>query len=143
MRTVLYAAIIAVVGAIMVYTLATRREEAISVIHDRNPMFVRLADGELRNGFTLRILNKTLEMRSFVLTVDGLTDIDLKVIGDTVASGRRTVVVAVGPDQTRELRALVGTYQPLPPAASIPLTFRITDPKTGRQATAVDHFRGP
>jgi cytochrome c oxidase accessory protein FixG len=142
MRTALYAVIIALVGAVMVYTLATRREEAISVIHDRNPMFVRLADGELRNGFTLRILNKTLEMRSFVLSVDGLTDIDLKVIGDTVASGR-TVVVAVGPDQTHELRALVGTYQTLPPAASIPLTFRITDPKTGRQATAVDHFRGP
>ena len=36
-------------------------------------------------------------------------------------------VVAVGPDQTREVRALVSTYQTLPPAASIPLTFRITD----------------
>jgi cytochrome c oxidase accessory protein FixG len=142
MRTALYAAIIALAGAVMVYTFATRQEQAISVIHDRNPMFVRLADGELRNGFTVRILNKALEMRSFVLSVDGLVDIDLKVIGDTVTSGR-TVVVAVGPDQTHELRALVGTYQTLPPAASIPLTFRIIDPKTGRQATAVDHFRGP
>ncbi len=51
-------------------------------------MFVRLADGELRNAFTVRILNKSLETRSFVLTVDGLTDIDLKVVGDTVATGR-------------------------------------------------------
>ena len=142
MRTVLYAAIIAVVGAIMLYAFATRREEAISVIHDRNPIYVRLADGELRNAYTVRILNKALEMRSFVLTVEGLTDVDLKVVGETVTSGR-TVVVAVGPDQTHELRALVGTYQTLPPAASIPLTFRIIDPKTGRQASAIDHFRGP
>ncbi len=55
----------------------------------------------------------------------------------------RTVIVSVGPDQTRELRALVSSYQPLPPNASIPLTFRLTDVKTGQQATAPDHFRGP
>jgi len=41
------------------------------------------------------------------------------------------------------LRALVSSYQPMLPNASIPLTFRITDVKTGQQATATDHFRGP
>jgi cytochrome c oxidase accessory protein FixG len=142
MRTIFYAAVIAVVAAVMLYALATRRNEGISVIHDRNPVFVRLSDGELRNGFTVRILNKSLERRSFVLTVDGLPDLDLKVVGDIVTTGR-TAVVSVGPDQTLELRALVSTYSPLPPAASVPLTFRISDAQTGRQASAVDHFRGP
>jgi cytochrome c oxidase accessory protein FixG len=142
MRTVLYAAIIALVGAIMLYSLATRQIESISVIHDRNPVFVRLSDGELRNGYTVRILNKALESRAFALSVEGLTDMDLKVVGDTVTTGR-TVIVSVGPDQTYELRALVSSYQPMPPNASIPLTFRITDVKTGQQATVTDHFRGP
>jgi len=142
MRTVLYAAIIAVVGAIMLYSLATRRSEAISVIHDRNPMYVRLSDGEIRNGFTVHILNKSLEPREFALTVEGLTDMDLKVVGEVVTTGR-TVTILVGPDQTYELRALVSTYQKLPPNASVPLTFRITDAKTHRSATAADHFRGP
>ncbi len=142
LRTILYAAIIAAVSAIMLYSLATRQIEAISVIHDRNPMYVRLSDGEIRNGFTVRILNKSLETREFALTVEGLTDVDLKVIGDAVTTGR-TVMIAVGPDQTYELRALVSTYQKLPPNASIPLTFRLTDVKSGRQATAADHFRGP
>jgi polyferredoxin len=141
-RTVLYVAIIAAVGAIMLYTLATRSSEGISVIHDRNPMFVRLSSGELRNAFTVRILNKSLETRDFVLTVDGLTDLDLRVVGDVASTGRMAVV-AVGPDQTHELRVLVSTFTPLPPAASIPLTFRISDPKTGQRASAVDHFRGP
>jgi cytochrome c oxidase accessory protein FixG len=142
LRTAFYAAIIAVVGTVMLYTLATRSSEGISVIHDRNPMYVRLADGELRNAFTVRILNKSLETRSFVLTVDGLTDVDLKVVGDTVTTGRMATI-AVGPDRTYELRALVSSYSRLPPAASIPLTFRITDTKTGQQASTVDHFRGP
>ena len=52
-------------------------------------------------------------------------------------------VITVGPDQSHELRALVSTYSSLPPAASIPLTFRITDAQTGQRASAVDHFRGP
>ena len=141
-RTVLYAAIIAAVAAIMLYTLATRSSEGISVIHDRNPMFVRLSSGELRNAFTVRILNKSLETRDFVLTVDGLTDLDLRVVGDVASTGRMAVI-AVGPDQTHELRVLVSTFTPLPPAASIPLTFRISDPKTGQRASVVDHFRGP
>ena len=46
-RTLLYAAIIAIAGGIMIFTLATRDSEGISVIHDRNPMFVRLSDGAL------------------------------------------------------------------------------------------------
>ena len=133
---------IAIVAAVMAYALATRQTESISVIHDRNPIFVRLSDGEMRNGFTVRILNKSLERRSFVLTVEGLADIDLKIVGDTVTSGPMAVIT-VGPDQSHELRVLVSTYSPLPPAASIPLTFRITDAQTGRRASALDHFRGP
>jgi cytochrome c oxidase accessory protein FixG len=141
-RTMFYAAIMAVVAAVMIYTFATRSNEGISVIHDRNPMFVRLSDGQLRNAFTVRILNKSLETRSFILSVQGLTDIDLKVVGDTVTTGPMAVI-AVGPDQTHELRALVSTYSPLPPAASVPLTFRIVDAKTGQRASVIDHFRGP
>ena len=141
-RTLFYVAIIAVVGAVTLYTLAMRTSEGLSVIHDRNPMFVRLADGELRNAYTVRILNKSLETRTFALSVEGLPDLDLKVVGENSASGR-TVRIAVGPDQTHELRALVSTYSSLPAAASIPLTFRITDVKSGQRASAVDHFRGP
>ena len=38
LRTAFYAAVIAIVGAIMIYTFATRSSEGISVIHDRNPI---------------------------------------------------------------------------------------------------------
>ena len=67
LRTVLYAAIIAIAGGIMIFTLATRDSEGISVIHDRNPMFVRLSDGAVRNGYTIRIVNKQLQKREFIL----------------------------------------------------------------------------
>ena len=63
-RTLLYAAIILLVGAVMTFTLATRRNDGISVIHDRNPLFVRLSDGAVRNGYAIRILNKTVSRRA-------------------------------------------------------------------------------
>src|SRR6516165_3073228 len=42
-RTLIYAAIIAVVGAVMLYALLTRSYLDLSVLHDRNPLFVSLS----------------------------------------------------------------------------------------------------
>jgi len=141
-RTVLYAVIIAVVGAVMAYALATRTNDAISVIHDRNPLFVRLADGSLRNAFTVRILNKSLDSVNFVLKVTGLSDADVEVIGSSTYSGPNPRI-EVGPDQSRELRVLVTAHEHIAPGASIPITFSIVPEAGGSAASAHDHFLGP
>ncbi len=142
MRTVLYAVIIALIGAVMTYTLATRRNDGISIIHDRNPLFVRLADGALRNAFAVRILNKALEPQSFVLKVAGLADAEVDVIGSAARSGGDPVI-EVGPDQSREVRVLITAHQRLAPGASVPLTFTIAPEEGGTTASAGDHFLGP
>ena len=80
-RTVFYAAIIAAVGGIMLYALLTRHAFDVSVIHDRNPVFVRMADGAIRNGYTMRILNKQLETRRFALSVDGIAGAVVEIVG--------------------------------------------------------------
>jgi cytochrome c oxidase accessory protein FixG len=141
-RTLLYAAIIAAVGGLMVYTLATRTTEGLAVLHDRNPIYVRLSDGATRNGYTVRLLNKSLEQRRFLLTVEGLADGFIEVVGDTT-SPMGYPRVEIGPDQTREVRVLVTSYEHLPPAASIPLTFRAIDLETHQRATTEDFFKGP
>jgi cytochrome c oxidase accessory protein FixG len=140
-RTVLYAAVLAVVGGIMLYTLATRHSEAISVIHDRNPIFVRMSDGAIRNAYTVRIMNKRLETREFALSVSGLPGSFLSVVGGATGSDRR-IVIEVGPDQTREVRALVTDYNDALPA-SVPIGFHLLDVATGERADASDHFRRP
>jgi len=140
-RTALYVAVIAIVGAIMLFTLATRRAEGVNVLHDRNPIFVRLSDGGLRNAYSVHVLNKAHEMRQFNLTVEGVPGAHVTIVGDTVTAG--TPVIAVGPDQTRELRVLVTTNAELPPAASLPITFIISDSKSGIKVRTVDHFFGP
>ena len=126
----------------MLYALATREILGASVIHDRNPVFVRLADGAIRNAYTVRILNKTLEARVFRLSFSGVTVASLELVEEEGGpAGLHKFIV--GPDQTREIRALVTSYQALPVGASVPLTFTVTDTSSGARAVATDHFRGP
>src|SRR3569833_158376 len=54
---------------------------AVSAQGDRSPLFVRLADGEIQNGFTVKISNKNPAPMEYRLTVDGLPDATIKVIG--------------------------------------------------------------
>ena len=141
-RTVLYAAIIAIVGAIMAYTLATRHYDGISVIHDRNPLFVRLSDGALRNGYEIQILNKTQRPRSYELKVDGLQDAEISVIGSEGSFGGSPLIY-VGADQSREIRVLITTHQKIQSEFPLPFTFTITPASGGSAVSAVDHFAGP
>jgi polyferredoxin len=142
MRTVLYAGIIAVVGGVMLYTLATRDTEGISVIHDRNPMYVRLSDGALRNGYTIRIVNKRLKYRDFIVSVDGLSSALIDFVGlPPRADGRQ--LVTVGPDQTKEVRIVVTDYNTTPPPPSTSILFKLIDIDSGETAEVRDHFFGP
>jgi cytochrome c oxidase accessory protein FixG len=140
-RTLMYAAMIAVVGSVMLYALATRQVEGVSVIHDRNPMFVRLVDGALRNAYTMRIVNKSHEPREFAVTIGSLSDAAVDLIGSQPRPDG-THVVEVGPDQTRELRVLV-TVRGEPEQSSKRIVFQLTDIATGDRVQAADHFFGP
>ena len=141
-RTLLYAAIIAIAGGIMIYTLATRGDQGIDVIHDRNPLYVRLSDGALRNGYTIRLVNKDLSKREFIVATDGLPAALVDFIGvPQRADGR--LVVDVGPDRTREVRVTVTDYSRTPPPASTPITFKLIDVYTGRVTAVRDHFFAP
>ena len=52
-------------------------------------------------------------------------------------------VVAVGPDQTKEVRVLVTDYSDTPPAASTSVLFSLIDVNSGEVAHVRDHFFGP
>lgn len=138
-RTVMYALIIAAVGGIMLYALLTRHAFDVSVIHDRNPLYVRMADGAIRNGFTMRILNKRLEPRRFAVSVTGLPAAVVEIVGLPLGAAHN---VDVGPDQSREFRVLVSNYEFAPPP-STSIVFHILDLDSREWAQARDNFRAP
>jgi cytochrome c oxidase accessory protein FixG len=138
-RTLIYFGIIVATGALMLYSLATRSMLDISVLHDRNPLFVTLSDGAVRNAYTVRFLNKRTETRIFELAVAGLPDAVLHVIGeDTGTAG--LPLVEVGPDQTREVRVLVTAPAGAKLDKSTAVTFTARDSEKGASASVADHF---
>jgi cytochrome c oxidase accessory protein FixG len=138
-RTLLYSVVIVAVGAIMLWVLATRAPTSVNVLHDRNPEYVLLSDGGVRNAYTLRILNKHADTRRFAVSVEGLAGAGLDVIGATEEAGQ--LVVDVGPDQTREVRAVVSTTDRV--SGSVPIAFALHDLAGDGLVRGFDNFRGP
>ena len=141
-RTVVYSAMIAGVGAIMLYALLTRSLLDVNVLHDRNPLAVRLSDGSIRNAYTVRFLNKRAFDRVVAIDVDGPVNAAVHVVGaDSVTPDRPMIIL--GRDTTTELRVLVTAPSEDNPEKSIPVKFRITDIGLGEVASATDNFVSP
>ncbi len=139
-RTVLYTLLISFVGLLMLYTLATRKIIEVAAIHDRNPQYVTLSDGSIRNGYTLRLVNRQDVERKFLVGVEGLADAKIESAATaTDAQGR--LQVAVGRDQTLELRVLISAPASVShDVKSLPVVIRVQDPATGASAVVTDHF---
>ena len=64
-RTIVYFTLWTIAGLAILYSLMTRDRLQLSVLHDRNPQYVQLSDGSIRNGYTVKILNMELRDRTF------------------------------------------------------------------------------
>ncbi len=70
-RTIMYTALWSLVGFGLVFALFIRADIEMSVAPVRNPIFVTLSDGSIRNTYDVRLLNKHGEDRPFRLSVVG------------------------------------------------------------------------
>jgi cytochrome c oxidase accessory protein FixG len=70
-RTIMYTALWSLVGLGLVFALFIRPDIEMSVAPVRNPIFVTLSDGSIRNTYDVRLLNKHGEDRPFRVTVSG------------------------------------------------------------------------
>lgn len=77
-RTFFYSAILLLVCGIMLKNLILKPTLEISAIPDRNPIFVTMSDGSIRNGYTIKIMNKTHEKKSFALEISSPKEAVLK-----------------------------------------------------------------
>jgi len=104
-RTYIYIAVMVVVSGIFFTALATRGHLDVNVIADRNPIYVTLSDGSIRNGYTLNVLNKTLEEHRYSLSLEGLEEYTLSVQGSDLQADSH--LFTIGPDTVRAIKAFV------------------------------------
>jgi cytochrome c oxidase accessory protein FixG len=140
-RTIVYAAMLMLVAGVMAGALALKSTVEFNVQRDRSPQFVRLADGSIRNGYTLHILNKTRHERSFHLRGEGPADLALTLAGETARVADLDLVVPA--DSVGTFTLLVRLPASEVKGALSPLEFVLRDPDGHELIRKATVFAGP
>lgn len=142
-RTIVYMVVLASVSLIMLYALLHRETLQVSVLRDRNPLYVTLSDGSIRNGYAVKIVNKDHFAHQYRVSVDGLPG---ATISRPVVAGEDPSTVTVGADTLTNVKF----YVTLPRAnlhllddgeADFHFTAKALD--SDKQAIKETSFRGP
>lgn len=139
-RTVLYAIVLAVTATIMAFGLSTRSSMEVSALKDRALPFVQLSSGDIRNAYTLKVVNKQHTQRKVTLMIEGLPGATFELIGAGDHAGPGSLVAE--PDAVDTYRLLVTA-----PAASLlhhtaDIRFVLSDAGKPLAVTST-HFLGP
>jgi len=107
-RTFIYLGAWSAIGAAMLFALGTRTHTDLTVSPDRNPPYMLMKDGSVRNSYTLRLRNMEARPRTMEVAFEGLpagavmwTD----AIGRNQAAPRQLIKVPA--NETRIVRAYV------------------------------------
>jgi len=141
-RTLIYLGAMLAALMVMGVAMATRARLDLTVAHDRAPLFVPLRDGGIRNGYTLKISNKSQTPAEFELSLSGLPGgaMELAEQSETRAPSQR---LAVGPDSIGTFRLLVFGRPTALVDGSQKLQFLLRNVATGEATTYTSVFLGP
>jgi cytochrome c oxidase accessory protein FixG len=141
-RVFIYFAGWALIGVALIYALMVRDRLELNVLHDRNPQFVVLSDGAIRNGYTVKLLNKIAQPRTVTVALDGLPGGEMSVIGmDYDAS--RSFAVALEPDRLRTLKIYVRQPRDLVDGRVQSFRFLVDDAESGENTAYTAKFDAP
>jgi cytochrome c oxidase accessory protein FixG len=141
-RTIIYLTVLLVAMIGMTTALVTRSTLGLSVLRDRAPVYVLLADGSLRNGYTLKIANKTQLHAAFDLTVSGLPGATL-VVAEADPKPVTVLRMLSASDEVDTFRVLVAGRPAALVDGSQPIDFVLRDTVTGKRIVYNSTFMGP
>lgn len=142
-RTILYAVVLALVAGIMLVALVNRATLELSVLPDRNPLFVTLSDGSIRNGYDVKVVNKEHSERIFRISIEGLEG---AILSRPALAGTDDPMMVVSADKLGTARFFVilpRDYAQQVEDGEADLNFVVTDIENGKTAVRSTTFRGP
>ncbi|MFZ1743560.1 MAG: cytochrome c oxidase accessory protein CcoG [Pontixanthobacter sp.] len=106
-RTLIYFGVWSTIGLSMLFALGNRTHTDLSVEHDRNPPFMLMSNGDVRNAYTVRLRNMQSRPRDMEITINGLRGGVMW--SDDMARDKaaRSIVRKVSADETRIIRLYV------------------------------------
>jgi cytochrome c oxidase accessory protein FixG len=133
-RTIVYSSIWVAAGLAMLFALSLRDRLGVSVLQDRNPLFVELSDGSIRNGYTVKILNMQQRPRRFRVALAGLEGAVMSMTGSDAAPAR-AFDVEVEADKLRAIKVYVSARPEALEGQQTPFRFEIRE---GEEMKAYD-----
>lgn len=113
-RVVIYSLILLLALSGIVYGFSTLSPTEFKVVHERQPLYVRLSDGSIQNKYTLKLLNKTQQPITVSYSVSGLDGAKLYGLDE---------VVVVEPGRVVPITALVRAPAEVTTDGLAPITF--------------------
>ena len=141
-RTIVYTLILLIVCMIMLAALVLRTDTSVNLLRDRNPLFVTLADGSVRNGYTVKILNMKRENRTYHMRLAGVKGARMTVIGHAKTPVEE-IRLNVRPDSVSTFRVFVYAAHSALTADSNEMRFVVTEEQSQRIMKHETTFRGP
>jgi cytochrome c oxidase accessory protein FixG len=141
-RTIIYLSALLLAVGVMGVALATRSTLGLSVLHDRAPLFVRLADGDLRNGYTLKIANKSDRQALFELNVAGMPGAILAEVNEGLGPAVQ-LGLPVNADSVGTYRVMVSGQPAALRNGAQPIDFVLSNTATGEHTVYRSVFMGP
>jgi polyferredoxin len=71
-RTLAYTVAVIIITTALLYSVLTRSPLELNILHDRSPLFVTLSDGSIRNGYVIKVLNKSGQDMVYSLALEGV-----------------------------------------------------------------------
>jgi cytochrome c oxidase accessory protein FixG len=136
-RTILYTVLWSAIGLGMVVALFMRDSIGLTVAHDRNPLFVTLSDGTIRNAYSLKIQNMNPEPHPFRISASSDPELRLDIQG----TGATEIEIAA--DEARKLRVFLLARPWFEMAERTPVRIWVEDLATHERAFYDTHFQGP
>ncbi|MEN9874293.1 MAG: hypothetical protein RL186_1190 [Pseudomonadota bacterium] len=104
-RTIFYGILFVGIAGLMTGSLLMRATLDVNVQRDRAPLFVPLSTGQVRNAYTVKILNKADHAREVEIGIEGVVDGQLQ--ANEIPVTKNKIRLIAGPDRVAQARVFV------------------------------------
>jgi cytochrome c oxidase accessory protein FixG len=142
-RTVIYSFILLIVTLIMFYTLLNRSTIDVNILRDRNPLFVQLSSGDIRNGYTVKIMNKSTDVQKYTIEIEGLNTFNIRAESVSEYTDEGDPIILVNRDKLKAVKIYISTPRNELLSDSKDITFIVNQIGSDTSDIQSTSFRGP
>ncbi|MBF0183570.1 MAG: cytochrome c oxidase accessory protein CcoG [Magnetococcales bacterium] len=143
-RVYYYSLLLAIFLGGIAYYLNHHASVELTVIAQRQPMYILQSDGGIQNNFTVRVLNMTSSRQTYSLSVSGIADATLTVAAVSETNAQGHPVLTVDPGSVTPFTAYLRQPGQRVEPGSVPIHFTLTAQSVdGGTATYHSSFARP